>query len=143
MTASPTFPMGGPINVPANSTLAANPGNLPDMNDAMRGRYQLLEFAVITKTIMPGGVLTETTIPISFYGTVAPHVPTPLDIAQHGQRAWSIKDVSADVTVQLTNDNVVFYLGKQYRVQAYSDYTVFGYQNFQLILDYTGSGPVI
>lgn len=134
--------VGGPLYVPANSDLTQNLGNLPDMNDAIRSTFQLLTFDVINKTILPGGLLQETTTPVQFYGAVNVHIPTPLDIAAHGQRAWSMKDCHSDIAVQLANDNVVIYLGVQYRVQGYSDYTRFGYQGFQLILDYENAGPV-
>lgn len=133
--------IGGPLFVPATQDLTKNLGNLPDMNDALRSTFQLLTFEILVKTIDEGGILIETTTPVSFYGSCMPYRPTPTEIKEHGQRAWDMLEVNTDVAVKMDNDFVVIYQGVQYRILNYSDFTKFGYQHFQMIQDYIGSGP--
>ena len=58
-----------------------------------------------------------------------------------GQRAWKWFSVHADPSLSLTPDEVITYQSTQYRVKGKTDYTGYGYIYYELIEDYTGSGP--
>lgn len=123
-----------------DTALAANSGTLPDMNDAIRSWFQQMVFSRVLKTIVNFQVV-ETKTDTAFMGVWQPYSPKQIQQLPEGQRAWSWFMVHADPSLLLQPDELITYLGVQYRVKSNTDYTQYGYIEYHLIEDYTGSGP--
>lgn len=118
-------------------------GTVPQMGDALLSYFQPMTFEVITKTNneSTGFQVVETTVPVSFQGVWQPYNNRVLKQQPEGQRSWNSFQVHADPTLQLNTDDVLKYLGVQYRVQERRDYRLYAYMHYILIQDYTGAGP--
>ena len=127
--------------VSANSVLLTqNPGTLPDMNDSIKEWFQPMTFEVLTKTVVNFQVV-ETPSTTSFQGIWQPFSPKELKILPQGERDWSWFKLHADPSLALNPDDVVQYQSVQYRVMSKLDYTNYGFIEYSLVQDYTGSGP--
>ena len=126
----------------ANSILLSqNPGTLPQMNDALFNWYQPMTFTTIVKTVGPTYDVVETPTNVDFLGVWQPFGPEDLKMKPEGQRSWSWFMVHAEPGLVLNTDDVVLYLGIQYRVMAKYNYACYAYMEYHLVLDFTGSGP--
>ncbi len=123
-----------------NTPLNAVDSGVPNMGDALIGWMQPMVFEVVNKTI-PGFELVETTTPVSFRGVIQPLGGSALLLKPEGQRDWDWRQVHSDPSLILSVDDVVIYLGKQYRVMVVKDYSLYAYLEYHLISDYTGSDP--
>lgn len=130
-----------PISNAADLTLDQQPGTLPDMSGTVAGWFQNCYFEQVTKVVNENAVVEETTTPVQFQGVVQPLSPKQLSMKPEGQRAWTWLKVHAWPQLKLVPDDVVRYQGVQYRVMAQTDYTSYGYVEYDLAQDYTGSGP--
>lgn len=130
----------GPIQNGFSTNLDQNPGTLPNVADVMLDWFQGMTFELVVKAVV-NSILTETTTPLAFRGVIQPFKPQNLEIKSVGERDWSWYMLHSDINLALSTDDVVIYLGKQYRVMEKLDYTPYGYLEYHLILDYTGSGP--
>ncbi len=124
----------------ANTPLNQTRGTVPDVSGALKDYFQLMVFKPLVKTVS-GFQAVETAMPVSFWGTIQPFSARQLMLKPEGQRAWSWWLVHAEPGVVLEVDDVVSYLSKQYRVMARNDQSLYGYLEFHLVQDYTGSGP--
>jgi hypothetical protein len=131
----------GPIQNGADTLLDQNPGTLPWVGDALLSYFQQMTFTQIVKTISPTFQVIETPTNVTFYGVWQPMGPQELRMKPEGQRAWRWFQLHADPTLVLTPDEVVTYHGDQFRVMKKLDYTNYGYNEYHLQQDYTGSGP--
>lgn len=134
----PVSPIGNACNVP----LSSNPGTLPNMADTVANLFQLLVFEKIVKSIVNFQVV-ETTTPMNFQGFVATEPKRTLVTASNGQRLWRVKIVWAWPTVQLAPDDVVIYDSVQYRIGASIDFKQYGIIGYEMLQDYTFSGPTV
>lgn len=139
MSLPPIWPVG-PIPIAGNTKLNENPGTLPQHMDTVSNWFQLLQFDRITKTLVNFQV-TETTEPVAFQGVVVTSPNRKLQMTASGQRLWVTKSIFCWPNVPLNPDDVVVYLGVQYRVLEGADYAQYGIQEYFLAQDYTGSGP--
>lgn len=115
-------------------------GTVPNMSGALQGWFQLMTFKVIAKSI-EGFLLTETPTTTSFRGVWQPFTAEQLKMVPDGQRSWKYFTVHAETSLKLNTDDVVIYQGTQYRTLQKLDYTEYGYLEYHLVQDYTGSGP--
>lgn len=115
--------------------LDANPGTLPNMQDAMGDYFQNTEFVRITKTVLNGQVV-ETRCPFSMKAIVANFTGQQLMMKEIGQRKWKWISVWAYPNIILTPDDVICYLGVNYRVDHKNDWSVYGYLQYDLVEDY-------
>lgn len=122
--------------------LNANSGTMPDMGNTLNGWMQPISFGVVTKTVVNFQVV-ETQNLLSFQGVWQPFSARQLSIKPEGERAWKWYMLHAQIALPLKPDDVVTYLGVQYRVKSDSDYSLYGYYQYELIEDYTGSGPEV
>jgi hypothetical protein len=110
-------------------------GALPFVGDAMQGWWQPMTFELIGKTILDHAVI-ETKTRINFRGVRQPLSPQQLAIKPEGQRAWKWQMIHAEPSLQLKNDDVIYYNGVRYRVMNRSDYTEYGYMYYEIVQDY-------
>lgn len=132
--------MSIPIQNASDIPLTQNQGNLPNMGDALLSWFQAMTFTVVTKQTV-NFVVVETGTDVSFQGVWQPFGPQDLAIKPRGERDWKWFMVHADPTLVLSPDDVVKYQGTQYRVKEKLDYVPYGYVQYNLIQDFTGSGP--
>lgn len=130
----------GPIHSASSVPLQQNPGTLPNMADTVANWFQLVVMDKITKTIVNFQVV-ETTAPLQFQGVVITAPQRKLVMAANGQRLWKVKSIFCWPTVLLAPDDVILYENIQYRIMAGADYKQYGYMEYWLVQDYTGSGP--
>lgn len=130
----------GTIANGANRPLNAQAGTVPDVSGAMKDWFQPMVFNLLTKTTT-GFQLVESADPIEFMGVIQPLSDRKLMQKPEGQRAWTWLLLYADPVLTLEVDQVVDYLGVQTRVMSRKDYVLYGYVEYSLVQDWTGSGP--
>lgn len=123
-----------------NTALNVRTGTIPDVGGAMRDWFQPMVFERVTKATT-GFQVVETGTPVAFTGVIQPMSNRQLLLKPEGQRAWTWLTLHADPVLKLDVDEVVTYLGVQTRVMARKDYTIYGYVYYELVQDFTGSGP--
>ncbi len=133
--------MPAPIFSAGSMSLDTNTGGLPNMEDAMYSYFQPMTFETVVKTVQRGGDVLEAPTPVTFQGVWQPLSAQALAMKPEGQRQWKWFRLHAQVFLNLKPDDVVIYLGTQYRVMARFDYVLYGYNEYHLVDDYTGSGP--
>lgn len=122
--------------------LNASTGTVPNVSDAMLDWFQPMTFGVVTTTVQNfQSVQVQTDF--SFMGVIQPLTERQLMLKPEGQRAWSWFLLHADISLRLEVDSVVNYLGKQYRVMSNKDWSLYGYLEYHLVTDWTGSGPAV
>lgn len=114
--------------------------SVPDVSGAMQNYFQPMQFEQITKTTVDFQVV-ETTTPINFRGCWQPFTDRQLYLKPEGQRAWTWFLLHADPSLALQVDDVVIWNGKQTRVMSRKHYGLYGYIEYSLVQDWTGSGP--
>lgn len=124
----------------SNTPLNVNSGTLPDMSGALLNWFQKMTFGLVVKTVS-GFQVVETMEEISFMGVIQPLTERQLLLKPEGQRAWSWYWVHSDPSLNLKTDDVIIYLERQYRVMAKKNYSIYQYQEYQIVTDWTGSGP--
>lgn len=117
-------------------------GTVPDVSGALMDQLQPMVF-VLVSTNTQGFQAVQVGTAINFDGTIQPFSEKDLSLRPEGQRAWSWYWVQAMRGVPLNTDDVIEYLGQQYRVMAKRDLSLNGFQEYQIVTDYEGSGPVI
>lgn len=120
--------------------LTSNPGTLPNMGGAMLDYFQPMVFTNVAKSVV-GFQNVETPTTVNFQGVWQPFTDQQLNMRPEGQRQWLWFTLHADPSLALMPDDVLDYLNVQYRVMMKRDYTEYGYIEYHLVNDYTGSGP--
>ena len=115
-------------------------GTIPDVSGAMQDYFQNMTFDQIIKTSV-GFQASETTTPINFRGILQPFTARQIFFKPEGQRAWSWFTLHSDPVLELEVDDVVIYNSVQTRVMSRKDFTLYGYVEYELVQDWTGSGP--
>lgn len=124
----------------ANVPLNQRAGTVPDVSGALKDWFQPMVFEQVAKTVS-GFQLVENGTPTNFWGVIQPFTNRELLLKPEGQRAWTWLMLHAEPGLALEVDEVVSYLGVQTRVMAKKDYTLYGYVQYELVQDWTGSGP--
>jgi len=124
----------------ADYPIDAIQGTVPDVSGAMQDYYQTVVFGLVQKKT-EGFQVVETVNPINFQGTIQPFTERQLLLKPEGQRAWSWFLLHADPSLTLAVDDVVIWKGKQTRVMSRKDFGLYGYVEYHLVQDWTGSGP--
>jgi hypothetical protein len=130
---------GATIANAANTPLNVRQGSLPDVSGAIKDYFQQLTFKLLTKSVV-GFEAVETANPINFWGTWQP-IKNGLELKPEGQRAWKWFLLHAEPSCTLNPDDVVIWNGVQTRVMSRRDYALYGYVEYELAQDWTGSGP--
>lgn len=129
-----------PIFNAKNRPINVAVGGLPNVNAALGSWQQPMVFGRVTKTTS-GYQVVETEEPYSFRGVIQPLAPRQIAYKPEGQRAWTWLMLHADPSLSLNVDDVVSYLGVQTRIMSRKNYTNYGYVYYELVQDWTGSGP--
>ncbi len=124
----------------ANVPLNEMGGTLPDVSGAMLNWFRPMVFGLVTKTTQNFQVV-ETVEQVSFQGVWQPLSARRLSMKPEGQQAWSWYWLHAEPALNLNPDQIVTYNGVQYRVMSNKNYELYGYVEYELVEDYTGSGP--
>lgn len=132
--------MGIPISNASDIPLGSNSGTVPNMSGTIENWFQPMTFTRIVKTVVNFQV-KETPTNVDFQGVWQPFSAKQLMMKPEGQRQWSWFTCHAEIGFELIADEVVTYLGVQYRVMQQTNYELYGYLEYHLIQDYTGSGP--
>ena len=128
------------FNNASNTPINASSGTVPNVNSALLNWFQSMTFETIAKNIS-GFQAAETGTKVSFMGVWQSLSGKQLLLKPEGQRGWSWWWLHADPSLHLEVDEIVIYLGKQYRVMSQKDYSLYGYMEYTLIDDWTGSDP--
>jgi len=129
-----------PIQNGKDKLLGGGFGRVPNVSGAMTSWFQAMTFIQVVKTVVNFKVV-ESKTEINFMGVWQPASAQSIAMKPEGQRAWKWFTVHAEPTVELGPDEVITYQGTQYRVKSKMDYTEYGYVQYELIEDFTGSGP--
>jgi hypothetical protein len=117
-------------------------GTVPDVSGALQDRFQLMVFTLVATSVV-GFQALQLGTEIAFQGNIQPFRTRDLQLIPEGQRSWSWYWVHALPGVNLATDDVVQYNGAQYRVMAKNPTEIYGYLEYQLVEDWTGSGPEV
>jgi hypothetical protein len=123
-------------NIPLNERA----GTVPDVSGALNDKLQPMTFSFLTKDVV-SFQNDETKEDVSFRGRLDPFTASDLKLLPEGQRQWKWYHLLTDRTLELNNDDRVGYLGAGYRVMDRTDYKLYGFQDYHLIQDWTGSDP--
>lgn len=125
-----------------NTPLNARAGTVPDVSGALQDWFQSMVFGIVTKRTV-GFQVYETQEDVNFRGVIQPLRERALMMKPEGQQAWTWFQVHSDISLDLQVDADIRYLGVQYRVMARKDFKLYGYMEYHLVQDYTGSGPAV
>ena len=121
------------LNFSKNRTLTSD---FPQMDRILDGWEVPLTLIKITQNIVEGDVVTTET-PISFMGVWQPLRDEQLQYKPEGERSWSWYWIHAKSgTLNLQTQDKIKFQGKRYKVMSVKDYSLNGYIEYQLILDY-------
>lgn len=120
--------------------LSANTGTLPDVSGALNNWLQPMTFFLLIKEII-GLQVVETPTDINFSGVWQPYTFEQLKLLPEGERHWKWFKLHTLTGLSLKTDDVVSYLGENYRVMNKGAYPEYGFWEYDLIKDYVGSGP--
>lgn len=132
--------MSIPIQNAKDVSLSQNSGTVPNMGDALLNWFQPITFTQIVKSIVNYQDV-ETPTNVSFLGVWQPLSPQDVLMKSEGQRIWKWFTVHTQIQLPLAPDDVLTYLGVQYRVKGKLDYSIYNFYEYHLVQDYTGAGP--
>lgn len=132
--------MSIPIVNGKDTLLTQNSGTLPDMSGALTDYFMPITITRVSKTVN-GFQVKETPTTSDGRGVIQPFSAKQLAMKPEGQRAWNWFTLHCGPGLVLQPDEVFTMLGVQYRVKGQSDYSLYGYVQYELIEDYTGAGP--
>ena len=129
-----------PIQNGKDKSITSIMGSLPNVSGAMLDWFQTMTFVQVVKTVVNFKII-ETKVEINFMGVWQPASAQSVMMKPEGQRNWKWFTAHCEPTVELGPDEVIIYSGTQYRVKSKMDYTQYGYVQYELVQDFTGSGP--
>lgn len=138
---NPLIPLG-PLKNACDVYLNQNSGTLPNVTDAILNYFQQMTFSLIRKNLgnFTGFYVQEATVNIICYGMMQTH-GRRLMMTKDGQRLWRNQTLYCESSVILKPDDVVVYLGVQYRVLERENWIQYGFIKYGLAEDFTGEGP--
>lgn len=136
-----TYTIGNASNIPLN----AQQGTIPNLGSSLLDWFQQITFGLITKAV-DGYQNVETVTDINFWGVVHPLTGRQLAQKPEGQRKWNWLSVTAQASpagavLELNIDDIILYMGIQYRVMTRRSYALYSYIYYELAQDYSGSVP--
>lgn len=132
--------MSGIIKNAGDFSIQYQQGTVPDVSGAMQDYFQPVTFKQLTKTVT-GFQVVENSNNWTFQATIQPFTQRQLMLRPEGERAWTWFLMHAQPSVTLQVDDVVLWGDKQTRVMSRKDFAMYGYVEYSLCQDWTGSGP--
>lgn len=129
--------MAIPIFNASSVLLNQNPGTLPNVSRALLNWFQPLNFVTIVKTVVNFAVV-ETLTTVNFLGVRQPFTPQMLLMKPEGERQWKWETIHALPGLILSPDDIITFLGVNYRVMQKLDWKEYGYVQYDIVQDYTG-----
>lgn len=124
------------LNLLKNRSLGTVNFNFPQMDSALNNWETPLTLVKITQSIVDGDVIKSET-PINFMGVWQPLRDEQLQFKPEGQRSWSWYWIHAKAgTLNLQTQDKIIFQGKRYKVMSVKDYSLNGYIEYQVVLDY-------
>lgn len=110
--------------------------NLPNMSSTLSGWESPLTLIKITQNVVEGDVV-QTETPINFMGVWQPLRDDQLQFKPEGQRSWAWYWIHAKAgTLNLQTQDKIKFQGKRYKVMSVKDYSLNGYIEYEVVLDY-------
>lgn len=138
------LPLDGPIRLGADYAVDLSQGSIPDLSETLDEWYQNMTFEKVGK-LLDGGTafqVIETTMMIPFRGVITPEKTWELLLKPIAQRTWKFYKVFAETVLPLFTDDVVLWQGVQLRVTGVTDWSLYGYMEYELAQDWTSRGPI-
>ena len=111
-------------------------GGLPQMTNTLNGWEVPLTLKRIKQSIIDGDSVKTEEI-INFQGVFQPLRDDQLQFKPEGQRSWSWYWIHAKAgTLNLQTQDKIEFQGTRYKVMSVKDYSLYGYIEYQVILDY-------
>lgn len=132
--------MPAPIINGRSQLLPGASASLPNVNNALAGWQQPMQFIVVTKSVV-NFKNVETSVITNFQGVIVPFTAQQLLIKPEGQRGPKWQMLYADPSLDLKLDDQVLYQGRTFRVKGLSDYSQYGYLQYELQEDNDGVNP--
>lgn len=129
--------MAIPIFNASSVLLNQNPGTLPNVSRALLNWFQPLNFVTIVKTVVNFAVV-ETLTTVNFLGVRQPFTPQMLLMKPEGERQWKWETIHALPGLILSPDDIITFLGVNYRVMQKLDWKEYGFVEYHIVQDYTG-----
>lgn len=104
------------------------------------GWLKPMVFLVVTKSQVNFQTYEEEE-KISFDGVWQPFSDRKLQMKPEGQRSWKWFTCHSFSQLPLDVDMIIEYVSKKYRVMEIRAYPEYGYYEYHLVDDYSGSGP--
>lgn len=124
------------LNFPRNRTLANMASGMPQMRNTLNGWEVPLTLIKITQNIVDGDAV-KTEQKIDFLGCWQPLRDEELQFKPENQRSWSWYWIHAKSgTLNLKTQDKIKFQGKRYKVMAVKDYSLNGFIEYQIVLDY-------
>ena len=121
------------LNFAKNRTLN---GFMPNMSNTLNGWESPLTLVKITQNVVKGDVVQNEN-EINFLGVWQPLRDDQLQFKPEGQRSWSWYWIHAKAgTLNLKTQDKIIFQGKRYKVMSVKDYSLNGYIEYEVILDY-------
>lgn len=125
------------LNFAKNRTLSTF---MPNMSGTLNGWESPLTLVKITQNVVEGDVI-QTETKIDFLGVWQPLRDEQLQSKPEGQRSWSWYWIHAKAgTLNLQTQDKIIFQGKRYKVMSVKDYSLNGYIEYEVILDYQENG---
>lgn len=111
-------------------------GGLPQMSNTLNGWEVPLVLKKIKQSVVNGDAVKTEEI-INFQGVFQPLKDDQLQFKPEGQRSWSWYWIHAKAgTLNLKTQDKIEFEGKRYKVMSVKDYSLYGFIEYQVILDY-------
>lgn len=111
-------------------------GGLPQMANTLSGWEVPLTLKRIKQSIVDGDSVKTEEI-INFQGVFQPLRDDQLQFKPEGQRSWSWYWIHAKAgTLNLQTQDKIEFQNIRYKVMSVKDYSLYGYIEYQVILDY-------
>lgn len=121
------------LNFAKNRTLSTF---MPNMSGTLNGWESPLTLVKITQNIIEGDVV-QTETKIDFLGVWQPLRDEQLQSKPEGMRSWSWYWIHAKAgTLNLQTQDKIIFQGQRYKVMSVKDYSLNGYIEYEVILDY-------
>lgn len=112
---------------------------MPIMSDALTGWEVPIELEILKQSIIDGDVV-KTAQKVQFNGVWQPMKTEDLQFLSEGQRSFDWYWIHAKAgTLNLQTQDKIIYNGKRYKVMKIKDYSLNGFIEYDVILDFEGN----